>query len=31
MVDLCPGALWGEEISDAHVKHDLAPEFSYLS
>jgi len=25
MDDLCPDALWGEEVSGAHVKHDFAP------
>lgn len=30
MDDLCPNALWGEEVSGAHVKHDLAPVFVFF-
>ncbi len=30
MDDLCPDALWGEEVSDAHVNHDFAPYLAIL-
>ena len=25
MDDLCPDALWGEELNGAHVRHNFAP------
>ena len=30
MDDLCPDALWGEEVSSAHVKQDFAPDFAII-
>lgn len=30
MDDLCPDALWGEEVNGAHVKHESAPNFAII-